>query len=270
MSSCTDLSPMAWQNGRSRRNTLMIMGAWLLSLMLCLALPLTAVPWYGVVGLVMLRSFCHTGMFIIAHDAAHGTLWVGDRQRNDRWGQVAIFLYALLPFDRFVWNHGLHHDRAGRVGDPDYHDGRNSHPLRWYGKFMTGYLDDPLRFQIFIWFTVFFHLVRFVFDVQITNLLLFWVLPILLSSLQLFFFGTYLPHREPAQGYTNPHHAYSNGFPEWLSLLTCYHFGYHYEHHEFPHLPWFMLPKPRWQRDSKAAPQSQTDQIKSAGLQEPY
>ncbi len=259
-----NLLPMAEQNQRSSRNAIAIMAAWLASLVFCLALPLAAVPWYCFPMLVLLRCFCHTGMFIIAHDAAHGTLWVGNRAGNDRWGQVAIFLYALLPYDRFVENHGLHHQRSGRVGDPDYHDGIHRHPLRWYGKFMTGYLDDPLRFQIFVWFTVFFHLVRFVADVQAVNLLLFWVLPILLSSMQLFFFGTYVPHREPDQGYKNRHHAQSSQFPEWLSLVTCYHFGYHYEHHEYPHLPWFLLPQARWHKAAKAVLQLPANQTESA------
>jgi beta-carotene ketolase (CrtW type) len=108
---------------------------------------------------------------------------------------------------------------------------------------MQGYLDDRQRLQVFIWFTVIFHGVRVGAQVSAVNILLFWVLPILLSSLQLFFFGTYLPHRQPSAGYTNRHHARSNYFPEWLSFLTCYHFGYHWEHHEYPDLPWFELPR---------------------------
>jgi beta-carotene ketolase (CrtW type) len=78
----------------------------------------------------------------------------------------------------------------------------------------------------------------------IANVLLFCTLPLLLSSLQLFFVGTYLPHRHQAPA-SNPHQAISLDWPEWLSLLACYHFGYHLEHHEAPQLCWFQLPMAR-------------------------
>jgi beta-carotene ketolase (CrtW type) len=32
--------------------------------------------------------------------------------------------------------------------------------------------------------------------------------------------------------------------PEIVSLLTCFHFaGFHREHHEQPHVPWWRLPR---------------------------
>jgi len=79
--------------------------------------------------------------------------------------------------------------------------------------------------------------------VPLTNLLLFWVAPALLSTFQLFYFGTYLPHRLPAAGYDNMHRAVSSNYPVWLSLLTCFHFGYHLEHHVQPVVPWWRLPR---------------------------
>nr|MBA2748547.1 fatty acid desaturase [Tatlockia sp.] len=39
------------------------------------------------------------------------------------------------------------------------------------------------------------------------------------------------------------HCAQTNPLPTWLSFITCYHFGYHYEHHEHPDVPWWGLPK---------------------------
>jgi beta-carotene ketolase (CrtW type) len=30
-----------------------------------------------------------------------------------------------------------------------------------------------------------------------------------------------------------------------VSLLTCFHFGYHHEHHDTPWVPWWKLPAQR-------------------------
>lgn len=216
--------------------------SWLFSLYCCLQLDLGGLALPVTLLLILVRTFLHTGLFIISHDAAHGALYAPHAQWNHRLGALAIAIYALLPYAKFVQCHRLHHTIPGRVGDPDYHDGKHPHPIKWYWQFMQGYLDQRQSLQVFVWFTVIFHLVRLGLGVNALNILSFWVLPILLSSMQLFFFGTYLPHREPQGGYTNRHHAQSSAFPEWLSFITCYHFGYHWEHHEYPHTPWFALP----------------------------
>lgn len=78
----------------------------------------------------------------------------------------------------------------------------------------------------------------------LVRVLLGCTLPLLLSSVQLFVVGTYLPHRVQR---LQPQQAAAAGpisldWPQWLSLLACYHFGYHREHHEQPGLAWFQLP----------------------------
>jgi beta-carotene ketolase (CrtW type) len=75
--------------------------------------------------------------------------------------------------------------------------------------------------------------------------LVFWLLPTLLSTAQLFYFGTYRAHRKPAGGYVDAHCATSHDLPVWLSFLTCFHFGYHHEHHGNANLPWWRLPAAR-------------------------
>ena len=74
------------------------------------------------------------------------------------------------------------------------------------------------------------------------NALVFWGLPALLSAAQLFYFGTYLPHRQEALPFRDAHNARSSGYSWPVSLLTCYHFGYHHEHHLHPGVPWWRLP----------------------------
>jgi beta-carotene/zeaxanthin 4-ketolase len=66
-----------------------------------------------------------------------------------------------------------------------------------------------------------------------------------MSSFQLFLFGTFLPHREPINGYVNDCHSTSTSFSEFWSFISCYHFGYHEEHHDLPHLAWWQLPAAR-------------------------
>jgi fatty acid desaturase len=99
--------------------------------------------------------------------------------------------------------------------------------------------------------------------VALPNLLLFWALPSVLSTLQLFFFGTWLPHREPPGGHRGPHRATSGDYSDLVSLLTCYHFGgYHREHHEHPALPWWRLPETA-QRPTALPPRRSSGRIQT-------
>jgi len=81
------------------------------------------------------------------------------------------------------------------------------------------------------------------FRIAIMNLLLFWVLPTVLSTMQLFFFGTYLPHHLSTS--ENAYRVTSSNYPIIWSFLACYHFGYHWEHRQYPSLPWYELPSVR-------------------------
>lgn len=58
--------------------------------------------------------------------------------------------------------------------------------------------------------------------------------PSILFSLQLVYFGTYLPHRADVQPFAARYRARSNDLLLLASLLTCFHFGYHHEHHRKP------------------------------------
>jgi beta-carotene ketolase (CrtW type) len=213
---------------------------WLLTFILICRVDLASLSIWAIALIILGRTFLHTGLFIISHDAAHGTVFTPNRRINDGIGAIALFIYGLLPYQKFLTNHGLHHKYPASDQDPDFHDGRHSSMVAWYLSFMFRYIDRRQSLILFVGMTILFHGIRIGFDIPALNLLLFWILPLLLSSMQLFYFGTYLPHR--GQVFSDRHHARSSNFSLLISFLTCYHFGYHWEHHEHPHLPWFRLP----------------------------
>lgn len=182
--------------------------------------------------------FLYTGLFITAHDAMHGTIAPKHPRINAFIGICCVLLYALFSFKKLRKQHRLHHANPAAENDPDYHDGYHTGFWLWYLNFLLRYVTI---YQL-IGMAIAFNILHHVFEIALERLLVFWVLPSLLSTLQLFYFGTYLPHRKPDGGYDNRHRARSNNYPSWLSFLTCYHFGYHWEHHEQPNVPWWLLP----------------------------
>lgn len=216
---------------------------WIGSLVFFLSINLNQATLLWITPAIAGRMFIQTGLFIVAHDAIHEAVFPGDRRLN-RWiGQLALTLYALLPYRKLSLNHWQHHRHPGRCNDPDFHDGVHRNIFAWYLKFMMEYLDPRQAIVLFFGMGVIFCSLYLGFHLSIANLVLFWVLPIILSSMQLFLFGTYLPHR--ADNVENSHRAISSDYPPILSFLTCYHFGYHWEHHEYPLLPWYKLPSVR-------------------------
>jgi beta-carotene ketolase (CrtW type) len=200
----------------------------------------------GIVGILMgvlIRTFLHTGLFITAHDAMHGTVFSANRRLNDWIGTLATRFYALLPYRQLHRKHQQHHRYSGKELDPDYSVEAEGNFALWYFHFMRGYLDGRQLWVLLIGMTIIFNSLWLGFGVAIANIFLFWVIPIILSSLQLFYFGTYLPHRPTPDGYPDTHRARSNYLPVLWSFLSCYHFGYHWEHHQYPQIPWYHLPK---------------------------
>jgi beta-carotene ketolase (CrtW type) len=218
-----------------------IIATWSASLVALLSLDLTGpYVWLAPIGVVA-QTFLYTGLFITAHDAMHGSVVPANRRVNDLIGTLAVRLYALFSFEKLHGRHWEHHDHPGEPGaDPDFHDGEHRGFFRWYANFLMHYVTVFQIVGMAIVFNVLHHLV----GVALPNLLLFWVAPALLSTFQLFYFGTFLPHREPHEP-GNAHHARSNDFTPFWSFITCYHFGYHLEHHEYPGVPWWHLPAVR-------------------------
>ncbi|TVR72114.1 MAG: beta-carotene ketolase [Marinilabiliales bacterium] len=220
---------------------LAVMGLWLAGLVIFLQMDLSVVPVYIIIPAMVVQMFLYVGLFITAHDAMHGLVFPQNLSINKLTGTVAVLLYALFPYKKLHTKHWDHHKYPGSEKDPDYHDGKQPGFFSWYLKFMRTYLS---WWQV-LGMAIIFNILHLGLNIPVANLMLFWAFPALASTLQLFYFGTYLPHREPNGGYTNRHNATSNDYPVLLSFITCYHFGYHLEHHEFPYVQWWKLPKVR-------------------------
>lgn len=236
----------AAQRGGSRLITSLVLAAtilfaWIGSLIACLLVSPHQLSWWGLFVVVLLRSQLQTGLFIVAHDAMHGVLWRERPPWNDAIGALALGLYAGLPYERCRRNHHRHHRLTASPGDPDFPADQRAGFWLWYSQFMAGYLcRRQMQTLLCGWALLGSVAIRLNTSAWI-SVVAFCVVPLLLSSLQLFLFGTYLPHR--CQRWPRcARQPRSLDLPVWLSLLTCFHFGYHREHHDHPGLSWFQLP----------------------------
>lgn len=168
----------------------------------------------------------------------HGVVCPRHPKLNYAIGVLILLLYGFLFYPKLIKSHHEHHQNPATHLDPDFHDGKHSSLLLWYLGFMRQHWSLGSTVAIILSY----HSIRCFAHVSETNLVLFWAIPPLLSSFQLFYFGTFLPHREPPEGYTNIFHTQSISRPFFWSLITCYHFGYHFEHHQHPDVPWWYLP----------------------------
>jgi beta-carotene/zeaxanthin 4-ketolase len=251
VSTSVRVGPQPIPSRRSSRRSgsliaLLIITLWLVSLVGLL----TGAPTHGLplcLGLLG-RTMLQTGLFITAHDAMHGTI-CPDQPRLNRWiGRLTLYLYAFLAYDTCRQRHCAHHHHPAQAEDPDFDLGQQLGP--WFWRFMCNYLAAGQGGRIIGGIMGIFSLALMIVPHIIPGLFWFWLLPLVLSLGQLFYFGIYRPHKEPTSGWTDRHRASSLDVPNWLSFLLCYHFSYHWEHHEYPHLPWYYLPKMRSRRQS--------------------
>lgn len=214
---------------------------WLATLIGGFSLPLAHTPLVVILLGVFVRTFAHTGLFIVAHEAIHRNI-SKHGFLNHLFGYLTSYLYALLPYAVLARNHRLHHRFPGTEWDPD-----SGHPERgscfiWYCKFMKTYQTDGQIWVSMIGMAAIFCTLIFL-HIPVVNLTLFWIFPMVASSLQLFIFGIFLPHRYTDSEERDRHQASSINLPVLWSFITCYHFGYHLEHHQYPYLPWYRLPE---------------------------
>jgi beta-carotene/zeaxanthin 4-ketolase len=216
---------------------------WIVSLIFFCAVEIDRATSLWILPGILGRTFIQTGLFIVAHDAIHGSVFADNRRFNDSIGRLAVTLFAFLDYHKLTINHWQHHRHPGQAEDPDFYTDFDGNILVWYLKFMQGYINIKQIVIQLIGLGSALIVMYFGLHIPLLNLFLFWVMPIFLSTMQLFFFGTYLPHR-PGNA-ANLHCATSSYFHPIVSFFTCYHFGYHWEHHEYPWLPWYSLPAAR-------------------------
>ncbi len=182
---------------------------------------------------MLLQTHLYTGLFITAHDSMHGL--VSKNKRLNEWiGRMCTTLFAFNFYGNLFKKHHLHHKHVASEHDPDYHESDNF--FIWYLSFARQYIN--------IWQIVLMAITYNVLKLFIPteNLISIWMIPSILSTFQLFYFGTYLPHRG-AHSPDNIHKSRSQTKNDVWAFLTCYFFGYHYEHHASPGTPWYKLPQ---------------------------
>jgi beta-carotene ketolase (CrtW type) len=212
---------------------------WIACLVIGLNFPLNEIGFSGILpllGLFLLQTHLYTGLFITAHDAMH-RLVSKSQVLNNFVGRVVLLLFAFNSFNKLNKAHQEHHKHPGTDHDPDFHqttEGGSAGFWPWYGNFLSQYVSWV---QI-LGMAVSFNLLKLVVPVE--NLLVFWIAPSILSTFQLFYFGTYRPHKGVHQA-GDPHRARSQNPNHALAIITCYFFGYHAEHHAMPYLPWYKL-----------------------------
>jgi beta-carotene/zeaxanthin 4-ketolase len=184
---------------------------------------------------ILLQAFLFTGLFITAHDAMHGTV-VKNKRLNRAIGTISTFFYAGLSYSKLLKNHTYHHKYPASKSDPDFSD-KSQNFFIWWLTFLFRYSSFS---QIFL-MAVFFNVLK-IWIAEI-NIFLFWILPVFLSSIQLFYFGTYKPHKLPHSNEMTKHNSRTLNKNHLYAFLTCYFFGYHLEHHLNPGIPWWKLYK---------------------------
>lgn len=188
---------------------------------------------------LLIQIFFNVGLFITAHDAMHGTVCPQRPWVNKKIGQLALFLYAGFSFNKLEFHHRHHHRFPASPQDPDYTKHQQENYFLWLKDFIFFYFGIKEAAFMLAWVVV----ITYLCDGNYLKMLLIFAIPSILSAIQLFTFGTFLPHRRGPSSFSSLHNCRSIHYPTWLSFLTCYHFGYHHEHHAHPHIPWWKLPE---------------------------
>lgn len=192
-------------------------------------------PWIYLA--ILVQTHLYTGLFITAHDAMHGVV-SSNKKVNNLIGWTAALLFSYNFYGKLFPKHHEHHRHVATDEDPDFHSSGNF--FRWYLSFITTYVSI---WQILL-MAITYNVLKLFFPYE--NLILFWIIPAVLSTFQLFYFGTYLPHKGD---HNNKHKSGTLKNNHAVAFISCYFFGYHYEHHDSPGTPWWRLWRIKDSRD---------------------
>ena len=211
-----------------------IIFAWAITLIFNFLLPASLTdPW--VYMRILLQAHLFTGLFITAHDAMHGAVHPKRPKINHFLGKLSATLFLFNEYKKLRPKHYEHHKYVATDHDPDFHNG-NPNFFRWYFDFLTEYIS----FKQIVLAAITYNILKWGFGIAELNLILFWVIPSFLSTFQLFYFGTYIPHKGEHE-HDNHHRSRSQHKNHIWAFISCYFFGYHYEHHDKPNTPWWQL-----------------------------
>jgi beta-carotene/zeaxanthin 4-ketolase len=184
---------------------------------------------------ILVQGWLYTGLFITGHDAMHGNI-SKNRGVNSFFGTIATFLFAGMSYTKLKKNHGLHHVSPATEADPDFYV-KSQNFWVWWGVFMWRYVTIWQLIIMAVAYNIFIHLL----SMNEATIILYWILPAILGTFQLFYFGVYWPHRQPHLPDMLPHRARTQSKNHLWAMISCYFFGYHYEHHEQQQVPWWKL-----------------------------
>lgn len=216
---------------------LTIMAAWaahLVYILTSVEVSLTN-PWMYLHAVV--QAYFYTGLFITGHDAMH-RLVSKNKFLNDAIGYSAVFLFAGMSYHKLIKNHWDHHRYPASEKDPDFYV-KSQRFWPWWFMFMVRYTTI---FQLVV-MAVAYNVMFRVAEIPQANLIVFWIVPAFLGTFQLFYFGTYVPHKAPHTEEMGKHRARTLRKNHLWAMLSCYFFGYHWEHHQWPGVPWWQLYK---------------------------
>ena len=184
---------------------------------------------------ILIQAFLYTGLFITAHDSMHRTI-SRNKIINNTIGALSTFLFAGMSFNRLMKNHKLHHDYPGTEKDPDFCT-KSQNFFVWWTTFLIRYTTLT---QIIV-MGIAYNLFKYAGNVNELNLWLFWIIPAFLGTFQLFYYGTYMPHKYPHTEEMMPYNSRSLPKNHLWAMISCYFFGYHWEHHQDPSVAWWQL-----------------------------
>ena len=186
---------------------------------------------------LLVQAYFYTGLFITGHDAMH-QLVSKNKRLNKAIGYIFVFAYAGMSYAKLIKKHWDHHRYPGTEKDPDFYT-RSQNFFVWWFKFMVRYST----IWQFLAMAAIFNILVYLVGLSQMSLVVFWIIPAFLSTFQLFYFGTYVPHRRPHTHEMEKHRARTLKKNHFWAMLSCYFFGYHLEHHQSPGTPWWQLHK---------------------------